>query len=138
MLVKPVVGYRFFARFGVKLLVGDAMELRDAVARVSAADAVRCRLFDFVPGDDDRIWTYSAWIDAHGDAGPSVTVRKIRQSPQTFGVARVASVVDDVPGLRDATLAVVRAIGLRGAVTSSSSTTRVTGASASSRSTAAA
>lgn len=118
VLVKPVVGYRFFARFGVKLLVArDAMELRDAVARVSTA-GIPCELFDFVPGDDDRIWTYSTWIDAHGDAGPGVTVRKIRQSPQTFGVARVARVVDDVPGLRDATLAVVRAIGLRGAVTS--------------------
>ncbi|MFN8601980.1 MAG: hypothetical protein U0842_16045 [Candidatus Binatia bacterium] len=118
VLVKPVVGYRFFARFGVKLLVArDAAELRDAVARVAAADAA-CEVFDFVPGGDDRIWTYSAWIDAHGDAGPGVTVRKIRQSPQTFGVARVASVVDDVPGLRDATLAVARAIGLRGAVTS--------------------
>lgn len=118
VLVKPVVGYRFFARFGVKLLVArDAAELRDALARVTAA-GVPCELFDFVPGGDDRIWTYSTWIDASGEAGPGVTVRKIRQSPQTFGVARVARVVDDVPGLRDATLAVARAIGLRGAVTS--------------------
>lgn len=118
VLVKPVVGYRFFARFGVKLLVArDRAELRDAIARSAAAD-VACEVFDFVPGGDDRIWTYSTWIDAHGDAGAGVTVRKIRQSPQTFGVARVASVVDDVPGLRDATLAVARAIGLRGAVTS--------------------
>ena len=28
------------------------------------------------------------WIDAHGDAGPGVTVRKIRQSPQTWRRAR--------------------------------------------------
>lgn len=118
VLVKPVVGYRFFARFGVKLLVAhDAVELREAVARVATA-GIPCEVFDFVPGGDDRIWTYSAWLDARGDAGPGVTVRKIRQSPQTFGVARVARVVDDVPGLRDATLAVARAIGVRGAVTS--------------------
>lgn len=118
VLVKPVVGYRFFARFGVKLLVArDRAELRDAVGRVVAA-GIPCELFDFVPGGDDRIWTYSTWIDAYGAAGPGVTVRKIRQSPQTFGVARVACVVDDVPGLRDATLAVARTIGLRGAVTS--------------------
>lgn len=118
VLVKPVVGYRFFARFGVKLLVArDGAELRDAVTRVARA-GVACEVFDFVPGGDERIWTYSAWIDAHGDAARGVTVRKIRQSPQTFGVARVARVVDDVEGLHDATLAVARAIGLRGAVTS--------------------
>lgn len=116
VLVKPVVGYRFFARFGVKLFVArDVPELRAAVARVEAA-GVSCEVFDLVPGRDDRIWTYSAWIDAHGEPGPGVTVRKIRQSPQAFGVARVASVVDEVPGLRDASLAIARQLGLHGAL----------------------
>ena len=118
VLVKPVVGYRFSARFGVKLFrADDAAALRRAVARVVAAD-VACEVFDFVPGGDDRIWTHSAWIDAHGEPLRGITVRKVRQSPATFGVARVARVVDDVPGLCDATLAVARRLGLRGAVTS--------------------
>jgi predicted ATP-grasp superfamily ATP-dependent carboligase len=118
VLVKPVVGYRFSAHFGVKLFrADDAAALRDAVARVAAA-GVACEVFDIVPGDDDRVYTYSVWIDRGGDAAPGIAVRKIRHSPQTFGVARVAQMVDDVPGLRDATLAVARRLGLRGAVTS--------------------
>ena len=94
MLVKPVVGYRFTARFGVKLFPArDRAELRAAVDRITAA-GLDGEVFDCVPGGDDQIWTYSAWIDGRGEPGPGVTVRKIRQSPARFGVARVARVVD--------------------------------------------
>lgn len=118
VVVKPVVGYRFVARFGVKLLVArDPAELRAAIARVHAAD-VACEVFDLVPGRDDQIWAYCTYVDRRGAAAPGVTVRKRRQSPASFGVARVATVVDDLPALRDATLAIARRLDLRGIVAS--------------------
>src|SRR5262249_35769713 len=71
-------------------------------------------VFDLVPGGDDQIFAYSTYVDAWGSATPGVTVRKLRQSPPLFGVARVAEVVDEIPLLRDATLAVVREIRFHG------------------------
>jgi predicted ATP-grasp superfamily ATP-dependent carboligase len=91
------------------------VELRTAVERLAGA-GLDGEVFDFVPGADDQIWSHNLWIGACGEPGPGVTVRKIRQSPATFGVARVARVVDELPGLRDATVAVARQLDLRGAV----------------------
>ncbi len=116
VVVKPVVGYRFAARFDCKLFVArDAVELRAAVARLDDAGLVG-EVFDLVPGADDRIYVQCAYLDAHGEPVGGVTVRKLRQSPHGFGVARVAEVVAEMPALRDATLAVVRRLGLTGAV----------------------
>lgn len=43
-----------------------------------------------------------------------MTIRKLRQSPPTFGVACVAEIVETIPELRDATVALARRIGHRG------------------------
>jgi D-aspartate ligase len=114
VLVKPVVGYRFAARFGCKLFVArDPAELRDRVARLAEA-GLAGEVFDLVPGADDHLHAYCTHVDARGEAAAGVTVRKLRQSPPFFGVARVAEVVEPVPELREATLAVLRRIGFRG------------------------
>lgn len=114
VVVKPVVGHRFFARFGAKLLVAqDADELRACVARLRDA-GLEGDVFDLVPGADDHIFAHCTWVNARGVAQPGVTVRKLRQSPPSFGVARVAEVVDEIPELREATEAILRHLGFRG------------------------
>lgn len=114
VVVKPVVGHRFFARFGAKLLVAhDAGELRACIARLRDA-GLEGDVFDLVPGADDQIFAHCTWVDARGVAQPGVTVRKLRQSPPSFGVARVAEVVDEIPELREATEAILRQLGFRG------------------------
>jgi D-aspartate ligase len=114
VVVKPVVGYRFSSRFGTKLFAAnDREELRRSISLVEDAK-VSCHVFDFVPGPDDRIYTYCTYVDAHGEPLSGVTVRKLRQSPPFFGVARVAEIADDNPTLRDATVEILRRIGHRG------------------------
>jgi predicted ATP-grasp superfamily ATP-dependent carboligase len=114
VLVKPIAGYRFFARFGCKLFVArDRDELRRSVERLRAA-GLEGEIFDLVPGADDRLYAYCTYIGESGEAAPGVTVRKLRQSPPFFGVARVAEVVEPIAELRAATVAVLRRIGFRG------------------------
>jgi predicted ATP-grasp superfamily ATP-dependent carboligase len=117
VLVKPSVGYRFFTRFGCKLLAArDAAELTACVARMEEAGS-RGEVFDFVPGGDDRIYAYATYLDGRGEPRGGLTVRKIRQSPPLFGVARVAEVAPPSAHdalLRDATIALCRRMGLRG------------------------
>jgi D-aspartate ligase len=114
VLVKPVIGYRFFARFGCKLFVAhDRAELRRCIDRLEDA-GLDGEVFDLVPGGDDRLYAYCTYVDEGGEAAAGVTVRKLRQSPPLFGVARVAEVIEPIPELRAATLAVLRRIGFRG------------------------
>jgi predicted ATP-grasp superfamily ATP-dependent carboligase len=114
VVVKPLVGYPFVARFGVKLLVArNREELRRCVARLSAA-RIPARVLDLVPGPDSRIYAYCTYVDRSGEPLAGLTVRKLRQSPPLFGVARVAEIAETPPGVREITAAIVRRIGLRG------------------------
>lgn len=114
VVVKPFVSCEFQARFVTKLFVAhDRPELERSVGR--AADAgIACGVFDLVPGEDTRIYAFCTYMDSHGEPRAGVTIRKLRQSPPHFGVARVAELVEDQPGLRDATIELLRRIGYRG------------------------
>jgi len=117
VLVKPNSGHRFFSRFGCKLFsASDRDELVSAVAILAAA-GLEGRIVDFVPGADDSIFAYCTYIDARGEPRGGVTVRKLRQSPPFFGVARVAEIARHDERLREATLAMVRRTGFRGIAT---------------------
>lgn len=114
VIVKPLAGHRFSALFGRKLFeAGDRAELLAAIARVEDAGAP-CRVFDLIPGRDDQIFAYCLYVDRAGRPSRGVTVRKLRQSPPGFGVARVAEAVADRPGLADQTIALLDRIGFTG------------------------
>ena len=114
VVVKPTVGYRFVARFGVKLFVATSREqLATAIARLSHAD-LQGQVFDLVPGDDSRIYCYCTFVDQRGEPRGGVTIRKLRQAPPFFGSARVAEIVDDRPALREMTEAFLSRAGFRG------------------------
>ncbi len=114
VVVKPIVGYRFLSRFGCKLFVAnDRAELRRCIARLADA-AIPGQVFDLIPGPDSQIYAYCTYMDEGGEPVAGVTVRKLRQSPPFFGVARLAEIAPDNPALRDATIAILRRIGYRG------------------------
>lgn len=115
VLVKPLESHRFSGRFGCKLFAARTrQELETCCAAVSAA-GLRCGVFDMVPGPDNHVYAYSVWISRDGEPGPGLAVRKIRQSPHLFGVARVAEIVPAPRGLREATVELLRRAGFRGA-----------------------
>ncbi len=117
VVVKPTLGHRFFSRFGCKLFAAaDRAELDLCIASLAEA-GLRGQIFDRVPGPDSQIFAYCTYIDARGDPRGGVTVRKLRQSPPFFGVARVAEIADDDARLREATIELVRRIGFRGMAT---------------------
>jgi len=117
LVVKPLVGHRFAARFGSKLLVAaDRPELERCVAAVERA-GIDCELFDLIPGGDERIHVHCSYVDSRGVASDGLTVRKLRQSPPSFGVARAAELVDNPEAVREAALALLGRIGFRGMAT---------------------
>ena len=114
VVVKPVVGYRFLSRFGCKLFVAhDRRELGACLTRLADA-GLPGHVFDFIPGADRQIYAYCTYMDASGEPQAGLTVRKLRQGPPFFGVARVAEIAEDQPGLREATIEFLRRVGFRG------------------------
>lgn len=116
VIVKPVQHGRVISRFGAKLFVARTpAELRDAVEALSAC-GVAGLIYDVVPGADDDIYAYGVYIARDGRPSPGLTIRKLRQYPAAVGGACAARVVDDVAGLREATVALARRADFQGLV----------------------
>jgi D-aspartate ligase len=114
VVVKPLVGYRFFSRFGCKLFAAaDRDELARGIARLADA-GIPGQVFDLVPGPDSHIYAYCTYMRAGGEPTAGVLIRKLRQNPPSFGDARVAEIAPDAPALREATVELLRRIGFRG------------------------
>jgi len=110
LLVKPSEGHVFSRHFGKKLfLARNRDELQSAVARVEA-EGVRCQLLDYVPGPDRHHVHYQLYVDRQGEPSGDFALRKLRQSPPYFGVAR-AAIPASVPELRERTVELLRELG---------------------------
>jgi predicted ATP-grasp superfamily ATP-dependent carboligase len=116
VVVKPLVAPRFAARFGAKLGVAhDRGELDRWIADMERTQ-IPGLVLDLVPGPDSAIYPYCAYLDQSGAPVAGRQVRKLRQTPAGFGDARVAEVIDEHAGMREATVEIARRIGLRGMV----------------------
>lgn len=113
VLVKPVAGHRFAARFAAKLLVAhDRAELDSHLARVAGEEV---QVVERIPGEDSRIYAHCTYIAGDGEPLGGITIRKLRQSPPFFGVARLAEVATDPPpDLSEITVELLRRVGHRG------------------------
>ena len=114
VVVKPIQHDRLISSFGVKLfLARNHEELAAAIERLREA-GLRGLVFEFIPGRDSDIYVYCVYLDAQGEPTAGVTVRKLRQNPPLIGGARVAQIAPEVPGLREATVELLRRAGFRG------------------------
>ncbi len=114
VIVKPLRHERLIDAFGVKVFVAsDRSELASAVEKLAAAESPGL-VFDYVPGADAEIFVYCVYMDSAGEPSAGLTVQKVRQNPPRTGGARVARVVDDPPGIREASVALMREAKVRG------------------------
>lgn len=114
VIVKPVLSHRFYSFFGCKLFIArDREELAHCIRRIEQAQ-IACSIYECIPGPDTCIYSYCLYMDARCNPSPGITVRKLRQSPPLFGVARVAEVAEEVAGLREASVELLRGVGFRG------------------------
>ena len=108
LIVKPNRHDHLISTFGVKLFVADDQASLDtAIARLASV-GLEGLVFESIPGPDREIFVYCLYIDGRAEPSPGVTVRKLRQNPPFVGGARAAMVVDEIPVLRDATVALLR------------------------------
>jgi len=114
VVVKPIRHDKLINQTGAKAFVArDTTELREAIHTLDDV-GLEGLVWDFVEGPDANLVAYCVYVDDRGEASPGVTVRKLRQHPPVIGGARVAETIADVPGMRDATLRLLREARFRG------------------------
>jgi predicted ATP-grasp superfamily ATP-dependent carboligase len=113
VVVKPLLGARFWETFGKKLFVAQSpLELIAAIDRVERA-GIAAEVYDLVPGADRQFYNYTVYLDRQGQPAAEFGFRKLRKAPPFFGVARAAQAAN-LPQLRERTIELLRRIGWRG------------------------
>ena len=88
VLVKPAQAVAFRRRFGVKAFRCETRaELDAALERARDFEPV---VQEWIPGDDDALWSVGVYLTHDGEALGLFTGRKLRQTPRSIGTARVA------------------------------------------------
>ena len=120
-VVKPLprrhAAWRRLAGHAKALRVDDVAALEAAAARVAAAAAepgdARLLVQQLIEGDETRIESYPAYVDATGAVVGEFTGRKIRTSPPDYG-ASTALVTTDAADVRRAGRDLVERLDFRG------------------------
>jgi D-aspartate ligase len=110
-LVKPARAPAFRRRFGVKAFRCETRtELDAAFERAGEFEPI---VQEWIPGDDDALWTLGSYVSADGRSLGIFSGRKLLQTPRSIGTARVAEAVWDDEVVEQG-LAVLRELGLWG------------------------
>jgi predicted ATP-grasp superfamily ATP-dependent carboligase len=110
-LVKPSDPTGFRRRFGVKAFrCATSAELE---RRFEDAREFRPFVQEWIPGDDDTLWTVGSYLTRDGEELGLFTGRKLRQTPREIGTARVAE-ARWAPALADDALKLLRALRFHG------------------------
>lgn len=112
--LKPVHSHAFarIYRNRKAFIAGSRKELRQLWAETSLRGLTMVAT-EIIPGGDDRLCSYYAYIDEDGRPLVELTKRKIRQYPTGFGLGSY-EITDDAPDVRRAGAAFFRAAGIRG------------------------
>lgn len=114
VVVKPIRHDRLIDHRGRKAyLVHDEAQLI-AAARDLGELQSPALVFEWLAGNDQDLFIHCLYMDGRGEPSAGVTVQKIRQSPPWVGSARVARLVEEPVGIRDASIALLRAARVRG------------------------
>ncbi|MTI96531.1 MAG: carboxylate--amine ligase [Firmicutes bacterium] len=112
-LVKPADSHAFVRAFRVKMfMVKDRAELDRALERARAHN-LPVVIQRIIPGFDDHVCTYDAYLDQRGKVSHWTTCQKLRQYPINFG-ASVYTRHKVIPELHEIGSKFLEAIGYRG------------------------
>ncbi|MHA1381608.1 MAG: hypothetical protein ACTSRG_24840 [Candidatus Helarchaeota archaeon] len=69
---------------------------------------------EIIKGADDKLFSFSSYIDKNGEAFAHFCRQKIRQNPPYFGVARISKSIELIPELRIKSEKIIRALSYKG------------------------
>lgn len=111
--LKPLHSHLFSKHFSFKVFVAESHdELRAALTR-TREHGLEMLVTEIIPGEDDRVWGFSTFIDDAGEPLFEVTKQKLRSYPIHFGVGTYHLIRWD-PEVAEMGMRFLRGAGLRG------------------------
>lgn len=112
-MIKPALSHEFVRIFRSKCLIAsDRSSLTDALSRAQSA-GLEVMVQEIIPGFDDCMYVFDAYINSEGRATHTLTAQKLRQFPINFGSSTLTHHCYD-PELAALGLGYMRRIGYRG------------------------
>lgn len=112
-MIKPALSYEFVRLFRSKCLIADdRTSLSDALTRARTA-GLEVMVQEIIPGFDDCMYVFDAYINNEGRATHTLTAQKLRQFPINFGSSTLTHHCYD-PEITALGLEYMRLIGYRG------------------------
>ncbi len=113
VLVKPVEGQEFAARFGRKLFFARSIDDAAAGWRTAAGAGFETIVQELVPNARERIYSLFAYVGRSGAPLATVVGRKLRAGPPEYGTAAVFELRPE-PRVLESGLRLLRVAGYRG------------------------
>ena len=115
-ILKPFIGHRFFTEFGQKNFKINQFDELISKFELCLKSGHEMMLQEIIPGPDSNIYQCFLYVNEAGYTSTAFHIRKIRQNPPQFGVARVAISEALIPELTDWTTRILRQIRFTGLV----------------------
>ena len=113
-IIKPGVSDRFAWKFKKKLFRVRCFEDLLAGYRTARREGIPVMISEIIPGGDDQLVKYCAYRDRNAEIIAALCLRKLRQHPPGFGVARASVTIPMIPELESASREVLDRTAYRG------------------------
>lgn len=113
-ILKPSIGHIFFSEFHAKNFKIASFEELESKFRICLKSEHPMMLQEIIPGPDSNIYQCAMYINSIGKIAAAFFLRKLRQNPPQFGVARVAISEEPIPLLKEYTEKMLSRIQFRG------------------------
>jgi D-aspartate ligase len=113
LIVKPTISHVFRSKFNRKFFRAENFDQLLESFRTADNAGIEVVLLEMIPGPDSKLCSYYTYMDEEGYPLFDFTKRIIRRYPVNMGLASY-HVTDEVEGVRDLSLKLLRHVGLRG------------------------
>lgn len=113
-ILKPSIGHIFFSEFKSKNFKAANFEELESKFRICLKSGHAMMVQEIIPGPDSNIYQCAMYINSIGKTAAAFFLRKVRQNPPQFGVARVAISEESIPLIKEHTERMLSRIQFRG------------------------
>jgi predicted ATP-grasp superfamily ATP-dependent carboligase len=113
-ILKPVLGHIFFSDFKCKNFKVNHWDQLIAKWKLCGESGHEVFIQEIIPGPDSNLYQSAMYINRDGKIATNFTLRKLRQNPPGFGVARVALSQEEIPEITEFTKRMLDRIGFKG------------------------
>lgn len=113
VLVKPCQSHKYYSAFNTKMTVVENYPALEEACRLSKKNDIEVMIQEIVIGEEKNGINYNSLM-INGEIIADFTAQKIRYTPSCYGVPCSTESIDPIPGIKEASEKVLRAMNFEG------------------------